>query len=144
MELNENKWMPCEDKWISYEKTETYQNYIIRNSSANEFKEEKNMELELYNQSTINYGKTLSAISFFSKSALGKFTKKDNWKLKVWLGETNAKVSSKISCGIALIRPRKSKIYTKKVAGNFNEAIKQSLNVIEKSIRREKSQWARD
>ena len=136
--------MPFEDEWVSFEETETYKNYIIKNSNANSLKEVKNMEMEVHNQLGINYGKTLNTVSFFAQSTLEKFAKKNKWKLEVWLDEKNSKKNPKISCGVALVRPRKSTIYAKKVAGNLNEAIKQSLNVIEKSIRREGNQWNRE
>lgn len=76
MKLLENGLTPHEDEWVSFDETETYQNYISKNSHVKSFKETMNMEMEVHNQMNINYEKTLNTVSFFTKSSLGKFSKK--------------------------------------------------------------------
>jgi hypothetical protein len=153
LKLNNGEWILDDNEWVPFDQTQTYKNYIARKmkdkgnrsvNSAVQPREVNEMELEVHNKLDINYNKTLSAISFFTKAALGKFARKKEWKLEVWLEERNSKRNPTFSCGVALLRPKKSTIYAKKVSGNLNEALKRSVAVIEKSIRREEVRWRND
>ena len=140
--MKSNKWKPCEHEWVSFDETYTYEKFK-KNESTNENKEENLMEMELHNQVDINHKRTLSTIQFFMNAVLGKFSKNDKWKLEVWLDENQNKHNASIVCGMALKRPRRATIYTRKKASSLKDAVKNALKVIEKSIRREGHRWAR-
>ena len=144
MKLRKKKWQALEDeKWVSFDEKKKYRNFLSKkNKIGNSSREIKEMDLEVHNQLGINYNKTLSTISFFAKSTLGKFAKKNKWKLEVWLDEENPKGNPTISCAVALVRPRRGTIYAKKVAQSLNEAIKKSVGILEKTIDREEAKWS--
>ena len=145
MKLGVKKWEKLEEKWIPFHKTKAYHNYLLKKRKSKKQKENDKevigMDVEVHNKLGINYSKTLNTISFFAKTHLGKFSKKNKWKLEIWLDEKNSKHSPTISCGMALMRPNKTTIYVKKAAGNLNKAVKQSVGVIEKAIRKENTKW---
>jgi hypothetical protein len=126
------------ESWVALRENHNYKNYTMKNSNVKYSTGEMNMEMELHNQLNTEYGKTLNTVSFFTKSALSKFSKKDKWKLEIWLDEKDPQNHSGITCGLALRRANKGTIYVRKKAVTLNEAIKKSINVLERSIRREK------
>jgi hypothetical protein len=141
MELGRNRKGFMRELWISFDKTKAYQNYMLKNGKNKSRREAMNMEVKIHNQLGINYDKTLTTVSYIANATLGKFSKKNRWRLEVWLDEKASKSNPLINCGVALIRPKKETIYAKKHAGNLKVAIKQSIGVIEKSIRREGERW---
>lgn len=143
MELRKINEDPLQE-WIPFEETEAYLNYMLKNDELKAFKEDESMEMEVHNQSKTDYSKVINTVSFFAQSALGKFPKKKKWRIEVWLDERNLKKGKQISCGVALVRPNKTVVYAKKMGENINEAIKNSLNTIEKSVRRESSKLTKD
>lgn len=127
-------WKPGEERWQSYNKTKFYKKYLQKTESSK--KTANKVEMEVNNKLEVNYDKIKNVIRYFTNTILGKLAK-EKWKVKVWLDEKSSRRNSEVTCGVALVRPNKSTIYSKKVASSLNEAVKQSFRVVEKSVKRE-------
>ena len=136
--LERSKWKTFEGEWVSFEETETYENYITKNFTKHKLNEMDGIQMDVHDQLSRSHGKTLNIVSFLTKSTLGKFSRKNKWKLEVWLKQKGSGRNSSVSCDVVLMRPMKKTVYSKKLAGSLNEAVKSSLCAIENSLHGEK------
>lgn len=126
------------DRWRSIRKTKINDIKPLSQSDLG-----PQIETSVHNNLEADYGKTISTINYFSTTALGKYAKEKKWKLDVWLDEVKNGGESNVTCGVALKRPNKDLIYTKKTGDSINEAVRQSIKVLEKIVRKDKRSWSK-
>ncbi|MDA8793971.1 hypothetical protein N9N67_12045 [Bacteriovoracaceae bacterium] len=135
--------MKSEEKWIPFEETKTYHEFKKR-SIKEKFLNSEDMQIEINNHSSMENSKLFGKINYFAKSTFNKFSTRKNWKLEVWLKKSSSRKESDYICGIALSRPQRPTIFVKKMAEECNDAIKNSLSTITRSMNRDKFSWNRN
>lgn len=134
--------MKLREDWIPFEETKTYREFKKKSKNITQVNED--LEIQVNNHSNLENSKLLGKINYFAKAMFNKFSRKANWKLEVWLKRTSAREDSDFICGIALSRPNRPKIFVKKMAEDCNEAIKNCLSTIIRSMHRDKFGWNRN
>tara|TARA_R110002072_G_scaffold64203_1_gene159086 strand:+ start:63358 stop:63711 length:354 start_codon:yes stop_codon:yes gene_type:complete len=100
------------------------------------------MQLHIHNNASIKYSKLVTLVNMISRMRLKKFKKMRDWKLELWISDNNDEAST-IDCGVALVRPNHSTVYTKKRAASFKHVIHSCLKDLENNIREERNKWKR-
>lgn len=127
-----SEWKPIEDDWQSFEDTESYKRFKKKQNSRRSA-----LKVLIHDRIGLNHEKALKTVRFHAEKSLRSLTKKRSWVLDVWIDETSDKSREEIICGVALKRPNKATIYSRKVAGSLNQAIKKSVKVLQNTLVKE-------
>lgn len=133
--INNSNWMPFEDKWVSYDETKTYEDYMKKNGIRKD--KSSNVEIEVHNRMQINHTKAFKTIQNLVRNFFKKYAKRGNWKIEFWVEEKTTNRGPEVTCGAALVRPSRSTIYAKKTSGYLRKSVRESLEVINRTVREE-------
>ncbi len=94
------------------------------------------MNIKVFNNLDIEFSKALNTLEYYTSSLINKKSGSSNWNMEVWLDEVQTRKGPLITCGLSLKRPKSSSIFSKKTASCLDKAVKESISVVEQSLRK--------